>query len=164
MSEEYTGLPHNSVVAFKYERIKGLKHSFQEIVRRHQDLRTTFAVVDGQPVQVIAAQHDLRVQSVDLRDRPALERNAQALQLARQEAQRPFDLCCGPLMRITLYSLSEEEHILVIIMHHIITDAWSTAVMWRELTTYYNAFVSGMQASLPELAVQYADFAYWQRQ
>ena len=141
-----------------------LENSFSEMAHRHEDLRTTFAVVDGQPVQVIADDYDWHVSVVDLQDLPEAERESEAMQLVRREARHPFNLQHGPLMRITLYRLSQDNHLLLMVVHHIISDAWSMGILSRELMTFYNAFVSGTQAVLPQLEIQYADFASWQRQ
>ncbi len=137
-------------------RLKGpfdlaaFERSLTEVVRRHEGLRTVFQVVDGQPVQVITPQPELYLRAVDLRDAPGPLGESRALALARQEAQRPFDLATGPLMRVTVYRLSDDEHLVHNVMHHIISDAWSLGVLMRELATLYNAFVSGAPAVLPE--------------
>jgi amino acid adenylation domain-containing protein len=144
--------------------LDALDHSFSEIVRRHEDLRTTFAVIDGQPSEVIAASHDLRTSVIDLQDLPEPDREDAALQLIRAEARRPFDLQRGPLLRVMLYRLTQSEQLLFVTMHHIISDAWSMGIFSRELMTLYNAFVAGTPDALPALEIQYADFAAWQRQ
>ena len=134
------------------------------MARRHEDLRTTFAVAEGQPVQIIAAEQAWRVNVIDLQDRPEPEREHQALELVRAEARQPFDLEHGPLLRLRLYRLSESHHLLFVAMHHIISDAWSMGILSRELMTFYNAYAAGQPLTLPALAIQYADFAAWQRQ
>ena len=91
------------------------------------------------------------------------ERRQEAERLARQEARRPFDLARGPLLRVTLLTLGPEEHLLLLTMHHIVSDAWSMPLFVQEAVALYRAFVAGAASPLPELAVQYADFAYWQR-
>jgi amino acid adenylation domain-containing protein len=140
-----------------------LQRSLMEIVRRHEALRTTFVAVDGEPVQVIAPTMDVELSTEDLSELSQAEREARAMQSAREEARRPFDLERGPLVRAKLLRLGEEEHLLLLTMHHIITDGWSTGVFWRELGTLYEAFSSGKPSPLVELAIQYADFAVWQR-
>jgi amino acid adenylation domain-containing protein len=134
-----------------------------EILRRHQALRTTFVTVDGQPVQVFAPAWVLSLPVVDLGGLDG-EREAEARRLSIQEAQRPFDLARGPLVRATCLRLGPGEHVLLLTMHHIVSDEWSVEVFHRELSALYVAFSSGEPASLPDLPVQYADFAVWQRE
>ena len=144
--------------------VTALEQSVNDIVRRHKALRTTFATVDGEPVQVIAPAKPLSLVSLDLRALPEDEREAEALRLATEEAQRPFDLAQGPLLRATLLRLGEEEHIALLTMHHIASDGWSMGVLIREVAALYQAFSTGEPSPLPELPIQYADFAVWQRQ
>jgi amino acid adenylation domain-containing protein len=144
--------------------IAALEQSFNEIVRRHEVLRTTFTVVDGQPVQVIAPSLTLKLPVVDLQALPETERDAEVLRLAAQETQLPFDLAQGPMLRVTLLKLDLSEHVLLFTMHHIVFDAWSEGVFVRELAALYEAFDAGQPSPLPELSIQYADFAHWQRQ
>jgi amino acid adenylation domain-containing protein len=136
--------------------------SVNEIVRRHEMLRTTFEVVDGTAVQVVAPSLSLRVREVDLSSVPAQEREAEASRVAAEEGRRPFDLGRGPLIRVTLVKLSEADHLLVVVMHHIVSDGWSMTVFLDELSKLYSAFSVGAPSPLPELALQYADFARWQ--
>ena len=128
-------------------------------VARHEVLRTTFAEADGAPVQVIAPPRAVELPVVDLAALADAEREAEALRLAREEAQRPFDLARGPLLRATLLRLAEDEHVLLLIMHHIVSDGWSMGVLFRELAALYEAFRAGEPSPLPELPVQYADYA-----
>ncbi|HEY9652604.1 MAG TPA: condensation domain-containing protein, partial [Coleofasciculaceae cyanobacterium] len=144
--------------------IAALEQSFNEIVRRHEILRTSFIEVDGQPIQVIAPSLTLKIPLVDLQALPETERDAEVLRLAAQETQLPFDLERGSLLRVTLLKLGLSEHILLLTMHHIVSDAWSDGVFIRELAALYEAFCTGQPSPLPELAIQYADFAHWQRQ
>lgn len=144
--------------------VAALEKSFNEIVRRHEILRTRFAVVDGQPVQVIAPALECRLAIAGLRPLPDAEQAQQVQQLASQEAETPFNLAQGPLLRLKLLQLSQTEHVLLLTMHHIVSDAWSTGVLVRELVALYAAFVAGHPSPLPELPIQYADFAHWQRQ
>jgi natural product biosynthesis luciferase-like monooxygenase protein/amino acid adenylation domain-containing protein len=141
-----------------------LVQSLQEIVRRHEVLRTTFPLVEGHAKQMIAEQMDLRIAVIDLVHLPVLEKEAAARDHVRDEAIVPFDLSQGPLIRVKLLRLDNEDHVLVINMHHIITDGWSTPIMVRELTRFYEAFINSSTPDLPELKIQYADFAVWQRQ
>jgi aspartate racemase len=140
-----------------------LKQSLDEIVKRHEALRTTFAIVDGRPVQVIAPHLTLALPIVDLRGLPEPEREGEVQRLATNEAQRPFDLAEGPLVRTTVLRLAENDHVGLLTMHHIVSDGWSTGILIREMAVLYDAFCSGRPASLPELPIQYADFAHWQR-
>ncbi|MEP0885572.1 amino acid adenylation domain-containing protein [Trichocoleus sp. ST-U3] len=146
-----------------------LEQTFNEIVRRHEVLRTRFGIVEGQLVQAIPADIDVPTSSInlsliDLRELPAEEREHQAKRLVAEESQRPFDLAVGPLLRLMLLKLDETEHILLLNLHHIVSDDWSTGVLMRELSAIYTAFVLEMPSPLPELPLQYADFAHWQRE
>jgi len=144
--------------------VLALEQSLGEIVRRHEALRTTFTAVDGQPIQVIAPEIDLKLPVVDLREIAETEREEEVKRLATQEAQQPFDLTTGPLLRVKLLRLDEAEHVLLLTMHHIVSDGWSLGVLMRELAVLYEGFSTGKPASLPELPIQYADFAIWQRE
>ncbi|MBX3328846.1 MAG: amino acid adenylation domain-containing protein [Nitrospira sp.] len=141
-----------------------LERSVNELVRRHEVLRTTVSLSDGQPVQVVAPTSAMSVPVVTLDHLETSEREAAILRLATVEAQRPFELAYGPMLRVTLLRLDAEEHILLLTMHHIVSDAWSSHILVREMTELYVAQVQGRLALLPELPVQYADFSIWQRQ
>ena len=143
---------------------EALRDSLQEIVARHEALRTTFAEIDGDPVQVIAVRGSLELPTIDLSDVPAPERASETLRRARDEAQRPFDLASGPLIRAKLLRLSADEHVLVLVMHHIITDAWSMSVLFEEIGRLYAACAAGLPSPLPDLPSQYGEFARWQRE
>jgi amino acid adenylation domain-containing protein len=143
---------------------QALAESFGVVVARHEVLRTTFAVHDGEPVQRIAPPAAVPVPIHDLTGLPPDRAEAEAHRLATQEARRPFDLARGPLLRVALVRLGDREHALLINLHHIVGDAWSAAVLIRELTALYASFVQGTTAILPELPVQYADYAVWQRE
>ena len=151
-------------------RLKGplnlaaLEQSLNEIVKRHESLRTTFGKVDGRPTQVIAPTLTIKLPVVDLRKLPASERETEVRRLVTTEAQRPFDLSQGPLVRGTVLRLGDEEHVGLLTMHHIVSDGWSTGILVRELATLYVAFCAGGSSPLPALPIQYADFAQWQRQ
>lgn len=144
--------------------LDAVQRSLSELVRRHEVLRTTFQMVDGVPVQVIAEPELLPLPVIDLSHLPDDECAAEAQRLADEEAQLPFDLSRGPLFRAQLVRLREEEHLLLLTMHHIISDGWSLGVMGRELSALYDAFKEGKPSPLPEPAIQYADFAVWQRE
>ncbi|WP_394836404.1 amino acid adenylation domain-containing protein [Pendulispora rubella] len=134
-----------------------------EIVRRHEVLRTTFEVVDGQPSQVIHPESTQRVPVVDLSGLPAREREPEARRLIERESRRPFDLVNGPLLRLLLLRLGPDEHVLVWVVHHIVFDGWSTHLVLQEFAALYAAFAAGKPSPLADLALQYADFADWQR-
>ncbi len=140
-----------------------LERSLNEIVRRHELLRTTFTTVDGKPVQRVSPQLSLPLPVVDLRMIPDSEREEEVTRLAVQEARRPFDLSHGPLLRVTLLRLSDDEHVVLLNMHHIVSDGWSIGVLLHEIAALYEAFSQGRPSPLPELPIQYIDFAIWQR-
>ncbi|HWN42411.1 MAG TPA: amino acid adenylation domain-containing protein [Thermoanaerobaculia bacterium] len=141
-----------------------LARALSEVVRRHEALRTTFTGVDGTPVQVIAPPAPLPLPVLDLTELPAAGRAAVESELAHGEARRPFDLARGPLLRALLVRLSDREHALIVTMHHIVSDGWSLSVLVRELGALYSAFTTDQPSPLPELPIQYADFALWQRE
>ena len=144
--------------------VAALTASLNGIVQRHEILRTTFAIADGQPVQVIAPTLTITLPVIDLQQLPDQEREEEVKRLAIKEADRPFDLTKGPLIRVTLLKLGQTEHILLLTMHHIVFDGWSREILVRELATLYENFSRGKYSPLPELSIQYADFAHWQRQ
>jgi amino acid adenylation domain-containing protein len=141
-----------------------LEQSVNEVVRRHEALRTAFTALEGQPIQVIVPALTVPVTVVDLQPLPPPEQNAVLQQLIAEEDGKPFNLTCFPLLRVTVLRLNSTEHVLLLTMHHIISDDWSMGVLLRELTTLYEAFCAGQSSPLPELPIQYADFAVWQRQ
>jgi len=141
-----------------------LEQSLQEIIQRHEALRTNFITVDGEARQIIQTHTDWQVSVVDLQHLPANEQEIAVQQLAQQQALQPFDLATQPLIRATLLVLNEAEHILLVCMHHIVSDDWSMGVFVQELTALYNAYAQGQPTTLPPLPIQYADFALWQRQ
>ncbi|HEX8178335.1 MAG TPA: condensation domain-containing protein, partial [Pyrinomonadaceae bacterium] len=143
--------------------VGALERSINEIVRRHESLRTTFQVFDQQPVQLIAPALFVPLAVRDLSDQPEAEREREAIRLATEEAQRPFDLARGPLVRAALLRLDETEHVLLFTLHHIISDGWSMGVLVRELVALYTAYAAEQESPLAALPVQYADFAVWQR-
>jgi amino acid adenylation domain-containing protein len=143
--------------------VAALEQSLVEIVQRHQILRTTFPVVDGQPTRAIAPDISLTLPVIDLRELPPEQRNAEAYRYASEEAQQPFNLAQDPLLRVKLLYLKDAECVLLLNIHHIVSDGWSFDVFFRELTTLYTAFSTDKPSPLPELPIQYADFAHWQR-
>ncbi|WP_341529456.1 amino acid adenylation domain-containing protein [Nostoc sp. UHCC 0302] len=141
-----------------------LEQTFNEIVRRHEALRTTFVIQSGQPVQVINPKLTITLPIIDLRQLPQAEREIQARQFTNQEAQRPFNLSTDSLLQVKLLQLDETQYILLLNMHHIVSDGWSIGVLIQEIAALYTAFSSNQPSPLPKLTIQYADFAYWQRQ
>ena len=151
-------------------RLKGplnlaaLERSLNEIVRRHESLRTNFETVDGRPAQRIAPTLTIALPVIDLRELPASVQETEVRRLAAAEARRSFDLSHGPLLRGTVLRLNDEEHVGLLTMHHIVSDGWSTGILVREMAQLYVAYCAGGSSPLPALPVQYADFAHWQRQ
>src|SRR5829696_8711773 len=144
-----------------------LEASLNEIVRRHEALRTIFSTHDGEPVQIILSELRLALPLIDLSHLPAAERETAIRQLCEEEASQPFDLSTGPLVRVRLLRLAklpEEEHVLLLSMHHIISDGWSIGLLIRELATLYEAYAAGTESALKELSLQYGDYARWQRE
>jgi amino acid adenylation domain-containing protein len=141
-----------------------LEQSLNEIVRRHETLRTVFSVVEGEPVQIITPPVNGSLAVVDLRNHPENEREHEARRLASEEARRSFDLKQGPLFRTTLIRLDKDDHVLVLVMHHIVSDGWSMGVLHRELSKLYGAFSQCRPSPLAELPLQYADYAVRQRE
>ncbi len=142
--------------------VVALERSLNEIIRRHEILRTTFRTERGRPVQVIAASGQLFLPLIDLSH--SSDSESEARRLAREEAAKPFDLTRGPLLRTTLVRLSAESHLLLVTLHHIVADGWSVTLLAQELGVLYAAYRSGEQPALPELEVTYADYAVWQRE
>ena len=142
--------------------LPALERGFNEILRRHEALRTTFHCEKGQLLQVITPRQTMTVPLVDVSDFPPDERANVPAHLLAEEARRPFDLARGPLLRARLVRLSPCEHLLILPTHHIVADGWSNGVFVRELGTLYTAFVQGRPSPLPELAIQFADFSQWQ--
>ena len=140
-----------------------LEQSLNDILRRHEALRTTFSIVDDRPVQVIHKAWDFNLTLIELREPCSEKIEATAARLAAEEAEKPFNLAKGPLLRVKLLRLAEDEHVLLITMHHIISDGWSIKVFIGEIEELYEAYTKGQRAALPELPMQYADFALWQR-
>lgn len=137
--------------------------SLDEIVKRHATLRTAFVEVNGQPVQRILPEIRFGLQTVDLSDKPASERDAEVARLIAEEEGRVFDLLKPPLARALLIRLTDDVHVFHVTMHHIVADGWSIGLFVRELAAFYEAFSTGQPAALPDLRVQYADFVYWQQ-
>ncbi|MFP2932017.1 condensation domain-containing protein, partial [Pyxidicoccus sp. 3LG] len=155
---------YNMPVALQLDgvlRVDALERALSELVRRHESLRTTFQARQDNPVQVIAPPARLALPVTDLSSHG--EREAEVRWLVEQEARKAFDLANGPLLRVSLLRLGEQQHVLLLNMHHIVSDGWSMDVLVREVAALYAAFSAGQPSPLPELPVQYADFAVWQR-
>ena len=144
-------------------KVQALQLALKEIIHRHESLRTRFAIVDGEPRQIISAAADLDLPLLDLSSSPAEQREAEARKIAVAEAQSPFDLERGPLFRVKLVKLADDDHVLATNMHHIISDGWSIGVLMREVSVLYQAFSEGRPSPLPELEIQYPDYSVWQR-
>lgn len=140
-----------------------LQQSLNEVVWRHESLRTTFRAPDGEPVQVVLPRLELPLRLVDLEALPGSQREATARDLATAEAQQPFDLEQGPLLRACLLHMRDDDYVFLVTMHHIVSDGWSLELFWDELLTIWTAFSNGEPSPLPDLPIQYADFAVWQR-
>jgi acyl carrier protein len=144
--------------------VAALERTFSEVIRRHEILRTTFPVRNGVPSQVIGPAASVSLPLVDLSGLEEGARECQALRIATENARRPFDLTSGPLVRTYLLRLGEAEHVVVCTMHHLVGDAWSFDVLTAELSRLYGSFGQGEPSPLPELPIQYVDYAVWQRQ
>jgi amino acid adenylation domain-containing protein len=142
--------------------VKALSEALRELVQRHEVLRTRFEIKYNFPVQVIAPNIIITLPVVDLQNEPDSEKLVE--QLALQESKKLFNLATGPVLRVNLWQVAQQEYVLLLAIHHIAGDGWSMAVLIRELSAYYRGISTGSSVSLPELPVQYADFAVWQRQ
>jgi len=145
-------------------QIEVLQRCLTEIVRRHEVLRTTFTLVGDQPMQVINPPSKLVLALEDLRGLPNEVREAEVLRLSTEETRKPFDLVHGPLLRARVFRTGEQEHVVLFTMHHIVADAWSSGVLVEEVIALYGAYTEGRPSPLPDLPIQYADFAFWQRE
>lgn len=144
--------------------VRALELSLNEIIRRHEVLHTVFDTVAGLPVQRVAPFTPMSLRTMNVSDVPQADHSSTLTQLAADERQQPFDLARGPLIRALLVALGEQEHALLLTLHHIVSDGWSMGILCREMQTLYDAFASGTPAPLPALPVQYADFSVWQRE
>ena len=144
--------------------ISALEQSLNEIIARHEVLRTVFESVDGRPNLKVLANLTTSLNVVDLGERKSvLEDEAVLRRYCAALARQPFDLSRGPMLRVSLLRRSDDDHVLLFAVHHIVFDAWSMGVLWGELADCYEAFCQGKEVSLPKLAIQYADYASWQR-
>ncbi|MBA2284934.1 MAG: AMP-binding protein, partial [Ktedonobacteraceae bacterium] len=144
--------------------VTALQKTIQDLVGRHEALRTTFVTIDGHPFQVIAPEQDVTLRYLDVSDLPEPEQTARVRSLTTGEVQRPFDLEQGPLLRMLLVWLGQDAYVLQVTMHHIISDGWSLGIMVREMLELYRAYVGGQAVTLAMPPIQYADYAVWQRE
>jgi amino acid adenylation domain-containing protein len=140
-----------------------LTRAFNEVVRRHESLRTTFALEGGHAIQIVAPQLEIDISVCDLSAQPAGRPEAEVTRVAGEEARRPFDLERGPLIRALLLKSNPSQFVLLLTIHHIVSDGWSMEVLGREIATLYAAFAAGRPSPLPDLPIQYADYAVWER-
>src|SRR5919197_5980491 len=143
--------------------VAALERAFADVIRRHEILRTVFTVDETGPLQKVLPEGPARLAVGDLRGLPEASREAEALRRAEATIRAPYDLERGPLVRLQLLRLGEEDQLLVLGLHHTCADGWSRPVFWRDLAAYYNPHVTGRTAELPELPLQFGDFAAWQR-
>ncbi|HEX2187553.1 MAG TPA: condensation domain-containing protein, partial [Longimicrobiaceae bacterium] len=162
------GNPVYNIAAVSYLEgpldVELLERTIREILRRHEALRTVFPVVDGEPVQRFLDPAAFSVELEEIPEMPEAERDAYVRRRTRDEGARRFDLAEGPLFRVRLYRLSPTRHVFHTIKHHIVTDGWSMGALSHELEAIYKAFAAGEPSPLPELQIQYADYAAWQRE
>ncbi|PYT05486.1 MAG: non-ribosomal peptide synthetase, partial [Acidobacteria bacterium] len=144
--------------------VAALASSLDEIVRRHEVLRATFTNVGGQPAQVVGVRSTPGLPLVDLTEVSGAPRDRELRDMIREESHKEFDLERGPLMRLRLIRMDERDHVLQLVLHHIVSDEWSATVFIREVKTLYHAFANAKPLLLPELPIQYSDFAQWQRE
>ena len=144
--------------------VEALEAALTEIMRRHESLRTTFLTVKGRPLQIIVEPKPVTIPLTDLSELNEDQRGDEAQRLALKESRTPFDLSQGPLFRITLLRLAEQDHVALFTMHHIISDGWSMGVLVSEVAKLYEAFLNGEDSGLSEPSIQYADYAVWQRE
>lgn len=163
---EENSTPYNEYSLVKIDgalQVSILEDCLSAIVERHEILRTTFPLVNGTPVQVIAPTSDITCRLIDLQDLSEIEQLSEVQRLATALAQKSFDLAKGPTMLVRLIRLSSHAHVLLLCIHHIVADGWSRGVFLKELSTLYQTFLTGNKNLLPELPIQYVDFACWQR-
>jgi amino acid adenylation domain-containing protein len=144
--------------------VNALEQTIHTIIARHESLRTTFKAIDGQPVQIVSGAHEFKLPFTDLKELPEAERETEARRLAIAEARRPFDLTHDYPLRAALVRIEDDDHRLFLTIHHIVSDGWSMGILTKELSNIYDAIATNQPIELPELPVQYADFAEWQRE
>ena len=143
---------------------EALGKAFNYIIARHDVLRTTIVLVDGNPVQRVVDRRTIEVPLIDLRDDAVQDRETEARRLIKEATRRPFDLSRDLMLRALLLRLEDQQHILVLAKHHVASDGWSSGIFWQEVTAVYEAYASDRAPNLQELPVQYADYAAWQRE
>ncbi len=156
------GAAYSMPIAFRLEgflHVRALEQAFGELLRRHEGLRTRFAEIDGQACQIIDPPGAYRLEVIDVSSMEREQQEEQVQFVLQTALERPFDLQMGPLFAVQLIRLSAEEHVLHMMMHHIVSDGWSSGVLMRDIDVLYAAYVQGKQPSLPELPVQYADYS-----
>jgi amino acid adenylation domain-containing protein len=161
------GTAYNARVALRLNgmlNVRALERSFEELIRRHESLRTRFESIAGRPIQVIDPPPSFVLEVRDLSELDEKDKTAEVQRRSSEEANRPFDLARGPLLRASLLRLALDEHVLLLTIHHIVTDGWSWGVLHSELGALYDAYSQDQPSPLKELPVQYADYAIWQRQ
>ncbi|HEU4712836.1 MAG TPA: condensation domain-containing protein [Pyrinomonadaceae bacterium] len=155
---------YNLIMRFKgLLDVAALEKAFNELVRRHENLRSIFTTVDGRPVQRLVESPRIELPLIDLSDLPAETRETRVQQLAAEQVAQPFDLAHWPLFRLALLQLDEAEHVLLVVIAHMVCDLWSLDIVTREVTVLYDAFSQGRPSPLPEPSIQCSDFACWQR-
>jgi amino acid adenylation domain-containing protein len=160
------GIAYNAPAAFRLEGeldVGLLEAALQALVQRHEILRTTYRVIDSQPLQVIGDSAPIELRLIDLGDRPVDERDSEVQRILSEEAAFAFDLETGPMLRPTVIRLDARTHVLMIVLHHIATDGWSRGVLYRDLTRLYESLARGEETPMQPLKVQYADYAVWHR-
>src|SRR5439155_21594389 len=141
-----------------------LTGAIRALVSRHEGLRTVFTSIEGEPWQSVQPEMPLEISSIDLRQLSPADRDKEALRIAREETRKPFDLQSGPLLRVRLIRLDHEEHFLLLVMHHIVTDGWSMDILFREMADLYESMTEGRTCELPPLTSRYRDYGRWQRE
>src|SRR5262249_33006185 len=144
-------------------QVEALERSVNEIIRRHEVLRTRFVLVDGEPTQLVLPEVSFKLPVIDFTELNENHREKEAERIAVEESQRSFDLVSGPLLRVRLLRHSSSGHLLLLTLHHIVSDGWSEGLLIRELMTIYDALIRGEEVTLPALPIQYVDYAVWQR-
>lgn len=143
--------------------ISALEASVNEIISRHETLRTAFRLVNGRPVQLVQPARNVSIEIADLRSMPMEEREPEMQRRISVEAERSFDLLTGQLLRCSLLHVGDQEHVLILMTHHSASDAWSMGILTRETWTLYDTFSNGKPSPFERLPVQYSDYAVWQR-
>lgn len=161
------GYGYNVLTVLRFDgvlNVAAMQQALNAVVERHEVLRTTFVAQDGVPMQVITSTLFVPIEVEDLRSMAPGVAEPEVRRLINEESRRPFDLATGPLLRAKVLRLGSKRHLLFIALHHIVSDGWSRGVLVREISEFYTAYLRGETATLPELPIQYADYALWQRE